>query len=107
MAFFQNFRQRLRSWSPPTLLVNKYVATLFIFGVWMTFFDSNNFLRQYHRITDLNSVRQKTTYYETETVKAAKQLHALQHDVRALERFARETYYMKKPNEDVFVIVEE
>lgn len=100
------FRQRLRQWKVPALLVNKYVFTLFVFGVWMTFFDQNNFMRQYRRIAELNAVKSKTAYYESETAKAKKQLQALQNDQKALERFAREKYYMKKPNEDVFVIID-
>ncbi|MEL6135479.1 MAG: septum formation initiator family protein, partial [Bacteroidota bacterium] len=31
----------------------------------------------------------------------------LQNDPEAIERFAREKYYMKRPGEDVYVIVEE
>ena len=96
----------MRSSSIPTLLLNKYMATLVVFGVWMVFFDENNFIRQYHRITELNDVQRKTKYYVQETEAAKKQLHQLQTDQRALERFAREEYFMKKPNEDVFIIVE-
>lgn len=101
-----SFRQRLQQWKVPAVLVNKYVFTLFVFGVWMTFFDQNNFMRQYRRISELNAVKSKTAFYQKETEKAKKQLEALQNDQKALERFAREKYYMKKPNEDVFVIID-
>lgn len=73
----------------------------------MTFFDENNFIRQYHRISELNSVQRKTSYYVKETEKAKKQLYSLKTNQNALERFAREEYYMKKPNEDVYIILEE
>lgn len=106
MGLWANFRKRSKGWALPALLLNKYVATLFIFGIWMTFFDKNNFIRQYNRITELNEVQKKTNYYVTETEKSRKQLHAMQNDQRVLERYARETYLMKKPNEDIYVIVE-
>lgn len=106
MGKFSDFRTRMRNSSLPGLLLNKYVGTLFIFAVWMTFFDKNNFIRQYNRITELADVQRKTHYYEEETAKAKKQLHLLQTDQKALERFAREEYYMKKPNEDIYVIVD-
>lgn len=107
MGLFSNFRTRMRASRIPTLLLNKYLATLFVFGIWMTFFDENNFIRQYHRITELNSVQRKTSYYVKETEKAKKQLYSLKTNQHALERFAREEYYMKKPNEDVYIILEE
>ena len=106
MSFFSNLRIRLRNSSLPGLLLNKYVGTLFIFAVWMIFFDKNNFIRQYNRITELADAQRKTKYYVEETAKAKKQLHLLQTNQKALERFAREEYYMKKPNEDIYVIVE-
>jgi cell division protein FtsB len=33
-----------------------------------------------------------------------KKLHDLRTNKEGLERFAREAYFMKKPNEDVFII---
>jgi cell division protein FtsB len=34
-------------------------------------------------------------------------LQALENDPKAVERMARERYFMKRPNEDIFVYVEE
>ena len=102
----ETFRQRMKRWKVPSILLNKYVFTLFVFGVWMTFFDQNNFIRQYHRFHDLSAARGQTSYYIKETEKTKKQLTELLSNQYALEKFAREKYYMKKPNEDVFVIVE-
>jgi len=55
---------------------------------------------------ELATAKSKTRYYVTETKKADVQLDELKSDMNALEKFAREEYYMKKPNEDVFVIIE-
>lgn len=106
MAKKTTFREKLKQWTVPSLLLNKYVFTLFVFGVWMTFFDQNNFIRQYHRIDELSSAKSKTNYYVSETKKANAELIELKSNIDALEKFAREKYYMKKPEEDVFVIID-
>jgi cell division protein DivIC len=90
----------------PSLLLNKYVFTLFVFGVWMTFFDQNNFIRQFNRVRELTTAKSKMSYYVKETEIANTQLTKLKSDMRALEKFAREEYYMKKPEEDVYVILD-
>ena len=38
--------------------------------------------------------------YERDT----KQLHELESSPKAMERIARERYFMKKPNEDIYII---
>ncbi len=106
MAKKTTFRERLKQWTVPTLLLNKYVFTLFVFGVWMTFFDRNNFIRQYNRMHELNTAKGKMSYYIKETELANEQLSKLKSDMHAIEKFAREEYYMKKPEEDVFVILD-
>lgn len=102
----ETFRQRMKRWKVPSILLNKYVFTLFVFCTWMTFFDQNNFIRQYNRYHNLSEARSQTSHYIKETEKTKKQLNELISNQYALEKFAREKYYMKKPNEDVFVIVE-
>lgn len=98
--------KRIRSVSLPAVLLNKYVFTLFVFAVWMTFFDENNFVHQYKRLRELNEAKRKMAYYVNETRTAEKQLHLLLTDQGTLEKFAREKYLMKRPDEDVFVIVD-
>jgi len=101
----QSFRERIQAWRIPKLLLNKYLFTFFVFAVWMTFFDRNNVFVQIGRLSDLHEANSKQHFYISETKKAAVQLNALMYDQKALEKFAREKYYMKKPDEDVFVIV--
>jgi cell division protein FtsB len=57
------------------------------------------------RYRALQDARQKMEYYQEETIKTAELLDELMTNDVTLEKFAREKYYMKKPNEDVFVIV--
>lgn len=106
MSGFTAFRKKVKSWKLPAFLLNRYVFTSFIFLVWMIFFDQNNLFVQMERYGELKDTRDKMEYYRAETERTKNELQVLMNDKNALERFAREKYYMKKPNEDVFVIVE-
>lgn len=103
----KTIRKRIKAWNLPKIFLNKYVFTAFIFAVWMTFFDQNNLFTQIKRKTELSEARRKNNYYKEESAKLQKQITSLLSDKKALEKYAREKYYMKKPDEDVFVIRQE
>jgi len=46
-------------------------------------------------------------YYEKQTQAATEQLKELQTNPANMEKFAREKYFMKKANEDVYVFVDQ
>ena len=90
----------------PGLVRNKYFLTTLVFIVWMSFFDSNDFYRQYkvyQKYRELSSEARRRMKLNEETRYSLELLK----DKKHLEQFAREEYYFKKPNEDIFVIVEE
>lgn len=105
MMSVKTIRERIQQWNVPKFFLNKFVFTFFIFAVWIVFFDQNNMFVQYHRLHDLRESRSKKAYYDAETEKLQAQLAQLLTDKKSVEKFAREKYYMKKPDEDVFVIV--
>ena len=86
-------------------LKNKYVLTIFLFLVWMTFFDRNDLITQYNQRSVLSQIKQDKIYYLLEIQKNREMIEGLTTNSEQLERFAREKYLMKKDNEDVFVIV--
>lgn len=73
----------------------------------MLFFDQENFIEQFHLNRTLNNLRDKKEFYESETAKNEKDIQKLETDTAWLEKFAREKYFMKKSDEDVFVIIRE
>ena len=87
------------------ILTNKYFYTGMAFLIWMIFFDQDNFVEQYRLSRNLNELRSKKEYYLQEIAKNKQKIHRLETDSAYIEKFAREKYYMKKDNEDVFVIV--
>jgi cell division protein DivIC len=87
-----------------SILSNKYVITLAIFAVIILFTDHNNLFEQWDRKQELKKLQIKKAYYEEEIEKTKGKLADLSNNAAALEKFAREKFYMKRDNEDVFVI---
>lgn len=86
---------------------NKYFYTGLIFLVWMVFFDQENFIEQYRLSSNLDDLRAKKTYYQDEIANNEKAIYELENDSSQIEKFAREKYFMKRDNEEVFVIIKE
>lgn len=85
---------------------NKYVLTLVGFTVWITFFSQYSLMERVQLAKNLNQLQEELIYYRQQIERDSARLHELTTDDDNLEKFAREQYYMKKPDEDVFVVVE-
>ncbi|UFH55013.1 septum formation initiator family protein [Spirosoma sp. KNUC1025] len=86
---------------------NFYVASGLGLLIWMTFFDANDLPTQIRNWWKLHELDGKAKYYQ-ERIKAVQteRKEVLGND-QLREKFAREKYLMKRPEEDVFVIVDE
>jgi len=89
------------------LIRNKYFLSVAAFIVWMLFFDKNDMISQYEYRSVVNKLQEEKDFYEKETAQVKKDLSELNSNLNTAEKFAREKYFMKKDNEDVFVIVKE
>lgn len=89
------------------LLRNRYILILVAFLIWMTFLDQNNFFNQYKMTKELQRMKEKEAYLDSETVKNQQKVEELSKSKQALEKYARERYWMKKENEDLFIILED
>ena len=100
--------KKIINWLKP-LVKNYYLMTGLVFVVWMIFFDSNNMISQYRNRHDLKELVQQKQFYVDEITKNKAMVHDLTNlkDKSALEKFAREKYLMKKPNEEIFLIVKD
>lgn len=85
------------------LLTNIYVLVLTIFVIWMTFFDTNSVLIHLELRKEIKKLEQQKSFLKTEISKDKKVLKKLA-TPEELEKFAREKYYMKKENEEIFLI---
>jgi cell division protein FtsB len=82
---------------------NKYVITLFVFLVWMTFFDENSFISTIENQLKLAEMENERDHYLKEIAESTADLKLLQNNKDLLEKFAREKYLMKKDDEEIFV----
>lgn len=86
------------------VLKNKYLIAIIVFAVIMLFFDHNNIFEQIDRKKQLNELLASKKFYQQQIEQTKKELADLQNNPAALEKYARENFYMKRDNEDLFVI---
>jgi cell division protein DivIC len=86
---------------------NKYILTLLVFIVWILIFDRNNLIDRRKYLMALDEMEQQKIYYIEKIQHDSVRLNELRTDAENLEKFAREQYFMKKDNEEIFVIVDE
>jgi cell division protein FtsB len=78
-----------------------------IFLGWLLFFDSNDLYNQYKLTKKRRDLEAQKVYYANKIVEVQKDREELFSNPELLEKFAREKYLMKKPTEDIYVIVKE
>ncbi len=84
-------------------LKNIFIIIFTIFAIWMLFFDSNSYLIHRELNNDISDLEAEKEYYKREIVKDNKEIKKLKSE-NGLEKFAREEYYMKAENEEIFII---
>ena len=89
----------------PSFLKNKYFLTLSVFIVWLLLLDTNNLIERYGQMSELNKLKKEREYYIKKIEEDRSKLNQLKTDNKNLERFAREQYRMKKPEEDLYIIL--
>lgn len=83
--------------------LNKYLLILIGFGVWMYFFDDNSIQMHNELNKEIQKLESSIDFYQQE-IKKDKKLMEDYENPEELERFARETYQMKKDSEDIYLI---
>ncbi|MGF7217058.1 hypothetical protein GGR92_003225 [Spirosoma lacussanchae] len=88
-------------------LRNFYVATALVLLTWMTFFDANDLPSQIRNWWKLRELEGDAAFYEGRIKDIRRERREVLGNDRLREKYAREKYLMKKPTEDIFVIVDE
>lgn len=91
----------------PRQVRNRYGAAVAVLLLWITLFadyDLYTTLKLRHQLSGMKAERAD---YAEKIGRTREKLHELNSDQALLEKFARETYLMKRPNEDLFVLVPE
>ncbi len=89
------------------MLSYKYFVAVVLFLSWIIFFDENSIVAHQKNKKRLQELLQQKVYYNERIESDKQKLEDLNSGLEELEKFAREQYYMSKPNEDVFIVVEE
>ena len=90
--------------SIPAPFKNKYFLVLTVFFFWMVFFDKHGPFDNFGLSQKVRQMEADRDYYKEQIQQAREDQKDIQLNK---EKFAREHYYMKKDNEDVFIFEEE
>ena len=82
----------------------KYLClVLTAFVIWMAFFDTNSLLIHMELRKEIKKLEKTQEFLKEEIAKDKKIIEQLS-DPKELEKFARENYYLKKKNEEIYLI---
>ena len=82
---------------------NIFFIVLTLFIIWMLFFDAHSWLFHRELNKDIEELEYQKEHYKKEIEKDKKAIKELSTE-EGIERAARENYYMKKPDEDIYII---
>lgn len=84
--------------------INAYWLVTFVFFALTFVMGDSSLYKRYTYDEKIRSLEKEIKHYQKEIEINSKKLNDLHTDKEGLERFAREEYFMKKPNEDVYII---
>lgn len=87
-----------------SIIRNKYLVAAIAFVVWMVFFDKNDVFEQHERRQYFYQLEESKEYFTQEIQKERKFSQELKNNPAFIEKIAREKYFMKRDNEDLFII---
>jgi len=82
---------------------NKYLLIVLLFSAWMFFFDTNSFFIHNELNNNIETLENNKEIYEDEIEKDKAFIEKMK-DSNEVEKYAREKYYLKKENEDIYII---
>ena len=84
---------------------NRYVLTVLVFILWIILLDPNNLISRVREARTRNRLLREKEYYMGRIEEDRRKLNELRTSNENLEKYAREQYRMKRPDEDLFIIV--
>jgi len=82
---------------------NKYLLIVLLFSIWMFFFDTNSYFIHNELNNSIESLENNKEIYKDE-IEVDKIFINKMKDSNEVEKYAREKYYLKKENEDIYII---
>ena len=84
---------------------NIYLYLSLIFIVWMFFIDTNSYLTHKELNNEISKLKHEKDYYKSKLDSENIQYENLKNNREVSEKYAREKYFFKKLNEDIFIII--
>jgi cell division protein DivIC len=85
------------------IVSNKYLLISLLFGVWMLFLDNYSYMDQRQINNQIDELQDNKKYYQDEIRKDKENIKLLKNQDQ-VEKYAREKYYMKRENEEVYLV---
>lgn len=82
---------------------HKYAITLGSFLLIIGVIDENSLIQRFSHNAEIRSLESEIARYREQYERDSKMLKEISSNPEALEKVAREKYFMKKDNEDIFV----
>lgn len=89
------------------VLKNKYFIVIFAFFLIILFLDENNLLVIHSLRKDVAELNNTIDTMRSGIYMDSLQAERLMYNLDSIERYGRENYYMKRPNEDIFIVTRE
>ncbi|MCM1530981.1 MAG: septum formation initiator family protein [Bacteroides sp.] len=93
-----------RFWKSP---YRNYVIVTVLFLLWIFFLSPNTVQNQVRTKRELRDLRRRKEFYQKEIERNEQTIQRFKTDLDFVETYGRETYLMKKDNEDIFLFEEE
>ena len=90
-----------------TIVTNKYLLAIAVFFVLSFFALDNTYIDRWNNRNKIRELNGQIETYNKQIEVCQKKMQELNTNKANLERFAREEYYMKRKNEEVFIIEDE
>lgn len=100
----REFWQQIREETWFKILSNRFVLSIILFTIWMSFLDVNSWLIQRELNTEIEELQTSINYYQEEIAKDEAQLKQLNSSDENLEKFAREQFHLSAPGEEIYLI---
>ena len=82
----------------------KYLITIMVGVAIVGFLDSDSYLQRVKYELQINQLKDEIKKYNEQNEKTTRELRIIRSTPRAIEKIARERYFMKADDEDIFVL---
>lgn len=89
----------------PGWMRNRYLLVTVFVAIWLLLLDKYDLRTRFKMEQRIDKLRSDRDFYRREITRVRQERNLLRSNRNEVERIAREEYLMKRPNEDIFVIV--